>query len=89
METVFTETEMKEQVLAIVCNHKRVTVQAVASITNFDGDFIEKTLDEFVSKGSLKSSNSFISDGDRISIKCWRVRKKYLAQSLFGEIEQD
>lgn len=45
------EKDKKSEIFTVLCNHKKVSVEGVKSITNFTSDFIEKSLNEFVEEG--------------------------------------
>lgn len=85
----FSDEQKKEQIHAVVCNHKRVTVRGVCSITGFDAEFIEKTLNEFSERGTFNKRPSYVLDGDTVHEECWRVRKKFLQTDIFGQAETE
>lgn len=75
--------DMKQQVLAIVQNHKRGTVRGVASITGFPQSFIEKVLDSYVEAGILKTSPFYTENEEKVNERIWRPKKKFIQQDLF------
>lgn len=69
-----TDKEKKAEVFTILCNHKKVSVEGVKSITNFEDKFIEKCLNAFVEEG--------VSHKGKYA-KFWRINKMYTQVKLF------
>ena len=69
-----TDKEKKAEVFTILCNHKKVSVEVVKSITNFEDKFIEKCLNAFVEEG--------VSHKGKYA-KFWRINKMYTQVKLF------
>lgn len=69
-----TNKEKKAEVFTILCNHKKVTVEGVKSITNFEDKFIEESLNSFVDEKLATKGNH---------AKYWKIKKMHKQTKLF------
>lgn len=69
-----TDNEKKAEVFTILCNHKKVSVEGVKSITNFEDKFIEESLNSFIEEG-LAYKGKYA--------KYWKIKKMYKRIKLF------
>jgi hypothetical protein len=69
-----TDREKKAEVFTILCNHKKVSVEGVKSITNFEDKFIEESLHSFIQEG-LASKGKYA--------KYWKIKKMYKQVKFF------
>jgi ribosomal protein L24 len=69
-----TDKGKKAEVFTILCNHKKVTVEGVKSITSFDDKLIEDFLNSFIEEG-LASKAKYS--------KYWKINKMYKQRKLF------
>lgn len=69
-----TNKEKKAEVFTILCNHKKVTVEGVKSITNFENKFIEDSLNSFIEEGLVTKGKC---------AKYWKIKKMYKRIKLF------
>jgi predicted transcriptional regulator len=69
-----TDKEKKAEVFTILCNHKKVSVEGVKSITNFEDEFIKESLNSFIEEG-LASKGKYA--------KYWKIKKMYKQIKFF------
>jgi hypothetical protein len=69
-----TDREKKAEVFTILCNHKKVSVEGVKSITNFENKFIEESLNSFVDE-KLATKGKYA--------KYWKIKKMHKQTKLF------
>jgi predicted transcriptional regulator len=69
-----TDNEKKAEVFTILCNHKKVSVEGVKSITNFEDKVIEESLNSFIEDG-LASTGKYA--------KYWKIKKMYKQIKFF------
>jgi hypothetical protein len=69
-----TDKIKKDEVFTILCNHKKVTVESVKSVTNFEDKFIEDCLNLFIGEGlATKGKHA----------KYWKKKEMYKQGKMF------